>query len=45
VIGFWIVVEKAYDFVAKQVILWYIYPSFVDENSGSDFPFINGVFL
>jgi len=45
VAGFWIVVEKAYDFAAKQVILWDIYPSFVNENSGSDFPLVTRVFI
>jgi len=38
-------VENAYEFVAKQVTLWYIYPSFVDDNSGNDLPFINRVLL
>jgi hypothetical protein len=40
VAGFWVFVEMAYDFVAKEVILWYVYPSFVGENSGGDFPFV-----
>ena len=37
--------EKASDFVAKWVILWYIYPSFVGENFGGDFPFVARLFL
>jgi len=45
VAGFWVAVEKAYDIVAKQVILWYVYPSFIGENSGGDFPLIARFFL
>jgi len=45
VAGFWVVVEKAYDYVAKQVIIWYVYPSFVGKNSGGDFPFVARFFL
>ena len=43
--GFRVVVEKAYDFVAKYIILWYIYPSFVGENCGGAIPFNVRFFL
>jgi len=38
-------VKKAYESVAKQFILWYVYPSFAGEHSGSDFLFIAWLFL
>jgi hypothetical protein len=45
VTGFRVVMEKAYDFFAKYVILCYIYPAFVGENSSGDFLFIARFFL
>jgi len=37
--------ENYYDFVAKQVILRYIYSSFIGENSSGDFRFVARFFL
>jgi len=40
-----VVVGTASDSVAKQVILWYIYPSLVGENSSGNLPFVARFFI
>ena len=43
--GFWIVVDNANYCVAKEAIVWYIYPYLVGENLGSNIQFITRVSL